>query len=552
MGRHSSPRRPKWGFRSTALLLVVLLALVVGGWFALDTVRDRATTASCAPAALTVAVTPDLAPIVQTAANRINDSCTQVQVSPYESGAVAEALIVSDGTQLPDVWLPESTLWLRRAHQKGAWNVELSGTPVASTPVVLAMTEEIAAGLGWPGIKPTWAQALEANPVGISDPSRDPSGLSALLGVRTTMAAVADPAAAATTSLRKLAQNTLPQTSDLYARLPGTNSPSAPLSVFPTPESTLLRHNASNTAFPLVASYADVPSLDYPFTVLPNASQAALPVAQRLLAELGKPESMTALGDAGFRGPDGTVLRDRSADGRTTIDSRAPVPLPPTDDVDQLLNQWAGINLSSRMQVLLDVSGSMAEPVPGTGLDRMAVTIKAAETGIGLFRPTTKFGMWLFSTKLDGAKDYQELLPVLPVTEQLNTGALDKLRGVKAIKGGATGLYDSVLAAYQSGRDNWEPGRINLVVVLTDGENEDPDGISRSQLLEELGKLQDPRRPLQLIGIGIGPDADLAELQAITSATGGQAFVTPDPTKIGAIFYKALSGLLCQPPACTG
>ncbi|MBM7771659.1 ABC-type molybdate transport system substrate-binding protein [Actinokineospora baliensis] len=550
MGRHSSPRRPKWGFRSTALLLVVLLALVVGGWFALDTISDRPTTASCEPATLTVVAAPDLAPIVQAAGARITDGCTRVQVNPLESGAAAESLIVSDGTQAPDVWIPESTLWLRRAHQKGAWSVELTGTPVASTPVVLAMTEEIAAGLGWPGTKPTWAQALEATSIGISDPARDPSGLSTLLGINTATAATPDPPAAATASLRKLALNTLPQTADLYARLPGTNSPSAPLSVFPTPESSLLRHNATNTAFPLIASYAAVPSLDFPYTVLPTASQASLSVSQRLLAELGTPSSLTALGDAGFRGPDGAVLRDRSADGRTSIDQVAPVPLPSTDEVDQLLNQWAGVNLSSRMQVLLDVSGSMAEPVPGTGADRMAVTVKAAELGIGLFRPTTKFGMWLFSTNLDGSKDYRELLPVLPVAEQLNTGALEKLRSVKAIKGGATGLYDSVLAAYQSARENWEPGRINLVVVLTDGKNEDPDGISRSQLLEELAKLQDPRRPLQLIGIGIGPDADLKELEAITGPTGGQAFVTPDPTKIGAIFYKALSGVLCQPPGC--
>ncbi|GLZ43315.1 substrate-binding and VWA domain-containing protein [Actinokineospora sp. NBRC 105648] len=556
MGRHSSPKRQALSFRWTVVLLILLLALVVGGWFALDTVSDRSDTPSC-PTISTLAVTasPDIAPVITAVGDRTSqvDPCYRVAVTAKDSAAVTEALVVSDGSPQPDVWIPESSLWLRRAQDRGAWNIDIPGTSVASSPVVLAVTEEVATPLGWPGTKPTWATILDqaATPVGLPDPSRDPVGLSALLGVRALTAAAADPAAATTSALRKLSPNTLPQAADMFARLPGGTSPAAPISAFPTSENALLKHNASDTAYRLVASYADppVPSLDYPYTVLPTATSA--PVAQEFLTRLRTPETLAALGDAGFRGPDGTVLRDRSADGRTSLDPVAQVPLPAASDIDQALNLWAGVNLSSRMQVLLDVSGSMAEPVPGTGLDRMAVTLKAAELGIGLFRPTTKFGMWLFSTNLDGDKDYRELLPVLPVAEQLQTGALEKLRNVKAIKGGATGLYDSVLAAYQSARTNWEPGRINLVVVLTDGKNEDSNGISRAQLLTELEKLQDPRRPLQLVGIGIGPDTDLAELKAISGATGGQAFSTPDPTKIGEIFYKALSNLLCQPPACT-
>ena len=69
-------------------------------------------------------------------------------------------------------------------------------------------------------------------------------------------------------------------------------------------------------------------------------------------------------------------------------------------------------------------------------------------------------------------------------------------------------------------------------------------------MLSELGKLQDPRRPILIVGIGIGPDIDAGELQAISGASGGQAFTTDDPTKIGQIFYQALSKVLCQPPKC--
>jgi Mg-chelatase subunit ChlD len=159
--------------------------------------------------------------------------------------------------------------------------------------------------------------------------------------------------------------------------------------------------------------------------------------------------------------------------------------------------------------------------------------------------------MWLFSTKLDGDRDYRVLLPMHTVSEQLAGGALSTLAAVRATPNGATGLYDSVLAAYQDSRRNWAPGRINTVVVLTDGRNEDPGGIGLDELLRRLRELQDPARPLTVIGIGIGPGIDPAELRAIATATGGQAFTTADPTKIGDVFYAALSRMLCQPPACT-
>jgi hypothetical protein len=85
---------------------------------------------------------------------------------------------------------------------------------------------------------------------------------------------------------------------------------------------------------------------------------------------------------------------------------------------------------------------------------------------------------------------------------------------------------------------------------MTDGRNEDSDGIDLDTLLADLRALQDPRRPLPLIAIGIGPDASLDELTTMATATGGRAFTAPDPTALPTIFYTALSSMLCQPPLC--
>ncbi|MGH3861205.1 substrate-binding and VWA domain-containing protein [Actinokineospora sp.] len=564
MGRHSPGGGRAATHRSSVVALSLLLVAALVGWLSFDFLRDTLGASDCdRVTSLTVAASPDIAPVITQVGRDIleaGDDCYDVRVTSRESAGVAESLAVSDGSEPPDVWIPESTLWLRRAQSNGAWQTPIEGTRIASSPVVLAVTDDLAGQFGWPATSPTWADLVADTKVvealGFPDPARDPVGASTLFLVSEPKGNDALNTTEATTAitamLRKLSANTVPQSSDLFARLPGTAGPHPPLSAFPSSETAVLRHNVKQTSTKLVAAYADPPppSLDYPYVVLPATTGEKRTVAERFLSRMLSPQASDLLGAAGFRGPAGEVLRDRSQDKRVAAEPVPPVPLPDTDEVDRVLNEWAGVNLSARIQVLLDVSGSMAQQVPGTGRTRMAVTLDAAELGIRLFKGTTKIGLWVFSTNLDGDKDYRELLPVRPVSEHLAANGIATVRSIENQTKGATGLYDSTLAAYKSARQNWEPGRINLVVVMTDGKNEDPDGISREQLLTELAGLVDPKRPIAVIGIGIGPDIDVGELRAISAATGGQAFSTPDPSKIAEIFYAALSKLLCQPPAC--
>ncbi|WP_424184155.1 substrate-binding domain-containing protein [Actinokineospora sp. G85] len=560
MGRHSSGR----GRLRPALRLVAVAAAVgLVAWTAVNVVPKWFAFTCDEPPTLAVTAAPDIAPLVELIGERVEErgragdegSCYHVAVTAKDSAEVAESLAVSADGALPDVWVPESTMVLRRAQANGAFSGPVNGTSIASTPVVLAMTDETATSLGWPGKQPTWADVL-ATPaetaIGAPDPVRDPVGTAAVFGVRAIADTTPDPEGSLTASLRRLAEHTAPTARELYDRLPGAGSPDRPLAVIATTERDLLRHNAADSGYKVVAGYADppVPSMDYPFTVLPSAAQDKRDLALRFAGRLLDESSVRALGDAGFRAADGDVLRDRSIDQRTSTEPAPRLDAPDTAAVDKLLNQWAGANRSSRTQVLLDVSGSMAEQVPGAGATRMQVTAKAAALGMTLFRPESKWGLWLFSTKLDGDRDHRELLPIGLVKDHLGAGAKEKVEAVEAVEGGATGLYDSVLAAYRSSRSNWEAGRINVVIVMTDGRNEDPGGISRSELLAELATLQDPNRPLPLVGVGIGPDVDEEELTAIAAATGGQAYTAADPAKISDVFYTALGKLLCLPPTC--
>jgi len=94
----------------------------------------------------------------------------------------------------------------------------------------------------------------------------------------------------------------------------------------------------------------------------------------------------------------------------------------------------------------------------------------------------------------------------------------------------------------------WDPRSVNSVVLLTDGQNQDSNGISLDALIEQLKGLVDPKRPIQVIAIGIGDDVSEAELTRITSTTGGGTFIARDPSAIGPIFIKALS---LRPPLPT-
>ncbi|MEV7044058.1 substrate-binding domain-containing protein [Amycolatopsis sp. NPDC051061] len=543
MGRHSPDGRRR-RLLVPAVATGLVLVLGAAAWVTVSVVKSRPTCEQ--PAKVLVTASDDVAPALTLVARGLDLRCGSVEVQTREAASAAERLAMSDGSARPQVWVPDSTLALRRAHQLGAADVPETGASVASSPVVLAVAEDVAKGIGWPERTPTWADVLGAQGAvpGMSDPARDSVAAVALLGMRESVKTATEPAGAYVALLRRFSANTLGAETDLIARLPGSGGSggTGAVTTFPVSENSLLRHNIEDGTSPLVAVYsAAVPSLDYPFAELGGITPQQRPIVDALRDAVLGDAGADAIAKTGLRAAGGQALREHPDDPRVSTAGFRAANLPAATAIDELLNQWAGVNLSARVQVLVDVSGSMNAQVPGTGLNRMQLSMQATAKALHLFKPTTQLRMLAFSTRLDGDKDYRELLPMAPVAQHLASGALDKLAQVKATPNGGTGLYDSVLDTYRTARREWEPGRLNLVIVLTDGRNEDPHGISREDLLSELAKLQDPRRPIPLIGVGIGPDADKPELDQLTAATGGQAFVAPDPAKITDVFFGALS-----------
>jgi hypothetical protein len=207
-----------------------------------------------------------------------------------------------------------------------------------------------------------------------------------------------------------------------------------------------------------------------------------------------------------------------------------------------VIGSWAAITLPGRVLAVFDISGSMQTKVPTAGgATRAEATRAAAQQGLALFDDKWSVGVWLFSTELVGKQAWKEIVPISPLTtsrQELQASTLQ----IKPKEGGKTGLYDTVLAAYKEVQSTWEDGKINSVILFTDGQNDNASGVTRAQLIAELKKLNNPKRPVRLVIIGIGNEVDRNELQSITNATSTSGvFIAEDPAKISQIFLQAIS-----------
>ncbi|WP_328467874.1 substrate-binding and VWA domain-containing protein [Actinoplanes sp. NBC_00393] len=555
------------------------LIAVLGGWAGFTYAERTRSDPGCAErTTLRVATAPSIAEPVRAVADRYTNRqpCLDVLVEGRESADVlrtvartAPAGATPSGsaapsasaaapsasaptasgqmvTPVPDVWVPESTLWLRRARAVGAFQVPDDGVTVATTPVVLALDESSAArltrqghALGWPTL--VGAAKLPV-PVSLPDPATSPLGVGALVGIQAL--AKSDPAATVKI-MRGLSRDTV---STAGEAVPDPGGPGANEFGIISTEQQVLRNAEAGKRQVAVYPPAAVPGPDYPYAVLTTEGsdrEEATEFLRELLAEGGA----TTFTEYGLRTPAGQAPEGIPAATKIRTADYAPVALPAVAAVEDLLNTWGGVHISARMLAVFDISGSMAEAVPGSGDTRMSATIKAAQDGSNLLLGTTELGVWEFSTDLDGKRDYREVFPVRPIGPRREE-MLKRVGQMKVEWNGATGLYDTTLAAYRDATRNWTPGKINMVLILTDGRDDNPDGISRSRLLRELGELVDRKRPLPILFIGVGPEIDKDELNQIAKVTGGQVALTKKPSGIREIFYTSLAQFSCLPPEC--
>jgi hypothetical protein len=201
----------------------------------------------------------------------------------------------------------------------------------------------------------------------------------------------------------------------------------------------------------------------------------------------------------------------------------------------------------SRMLILMDASRSMVAKV-APGLSRARLASQAA-IGAGEFLPDdSAIGLWRFAGRQRSGRPYQEEAGVEKLGEldgaarhrEVVNGALARLP--RQLTSGGTALYDTTLAAVRSMRASYDPKATNAVVVFTDGAN-DYDGISLRQFQAKVraDALAHPRAPIVLVTIGIGPQADMRALQAMTAPVGGRTYRADTPQALQTVLFDAIA-----------
>jgi hypothetical protein len=549
-GRH---RRSLHGHAGVAAgAAVVVLAVTAGSWFGY---RAYAGDACTGRLDLDVAAAAEIAGVVRATAGEwvrrdqpaVNGTCVAVRVTDAEPGAMAAVVarehrvsLLGVGqapatVPLPDVWLPDSSAWLLRLRAEAPGFVPTDGASVAQSPVVLAVPATAAAQVGGADRKLAWPEVLQritaadGPRTGIVDPTRDASGLAALLALA---GAAGSDARRKVGVMRTLAANSSRIRADLLQKFPGSAADTGDgIAAAPLSEVDVARYNAAQPPVPLAALSIEPATtvLDYPFAAMPGLDAPEAEAAGALHSELRSARFLDALRAAGLRAPGGAASAGAAAERVTAA-------------INQALGSWAAITLPGRQLAVFDVSGSMLTRVPTAGnLTRAQVTQRAATQGLALLDDRWEVGNWTFATNMVGSRPWRENVPIIP----LSSGRERLQAAIGAIvpkRGGDTGLYDTALAAYRTVRDSWQPGRVNSVVLFTDGRNDNPGGIDRPTLLRELKNLQDPKRPVRMVIIGIGDEVDRGELEAIANATAsGGAFIAEDPARIGDIFLQAIA-----------
>ena len=518
--------------------LVVVLSIVFTRGAAGEPASEQepAATGQCLPTTLNItadpAITDALEAIVADLTGNRSD-CPNVAITTEDSAATAAAL-ASGVPATFDVWVPDSGMWPARvaaqAELTGADVPELVvGDPIATTPVVFAAPASTATALGpevgFAGVAQRAVAAV------LPDPSAVAASSAALLALQ---GAVGGDPRTFTGLVLGLDAGVVPTTADALAAASAATSPTVAV----TTEQAVETYSGDGE--PLVPVHpADVkPAVAVPFVTLADAGGDKLDAIAALSAAVA--ERGDLLAEYGYRDATG-----KSPDS-TADDAEASEPVDSADQVE-VLRTWEVLTAPSRMLALNDVSGSMSQPATAD-MSRIDLFEQAAVRAINSMSDESSLAIWVFSSRRVGDQDWEEILPFGQLGDPAHKQrTIDTANSLDRLVGGGTGLYDSVLAAVTYMRETYVPGQVNLVLLNTDGYNEEDEGLDLPSLLAELEKLRDPSKPVAVIAIGYGPDTDQAALQQIAAATDGAAYQALQPTDIGTVLVDATTQRGCRP-----
>jgi Ca-activated chloride channel family protein len=585
------------GRRRIALCLVPLLTSACA-YRESTTVVPLSDPGKCVP--VDIAAAPETASLLADTASHFNGSsfarmrdgaCAFVRIEIVDSPIAARELFDNwpDSERpgpAPVAWVPGSTMWgellnARLADQRRR-PMAPNGTPFARSPLVIAMPAPMARALDYPHRPLGWTDLEQlaqdrrgwgayghhewgAFRLGKGNPNWSTTGLDA------TIALAASPSSASNTHLLERSVAYYGDSTQAYfenwQRLAtrSTSSALTYLSAVIADERSVVAYNtghaqddvaldgrASRPALPLVAIYpkdAGIES-DNPMIVLdaPWSSSAARAGARQFTRFALQPAAQAKVAAAGFRpGAQARVAAVRAdlvvpSNGVDAMARTSAVAPASPAAVEQAIAHWQTTRRRARVLFLFDASDSMGDvakldgQTTREGPTKIALAQAALAGALDQLAPDDDFGLRIFTTELSNpvSPNWRDIVPLGPLTARRHA-LLRAISSLTPQRGSP--LYAATRAAFDGVARRADPRRINAVVLLTDGFNEDDHDSNQTALLAHLAT--NPYIPVFTIAFGGG--ADLATLRKIAQATDGWTFDARDTSDLAEVLPRALA-----------
>jgi len=537
---------------------------------------------------------------------QVGDQCVFARVQSKSSGGAAQLLATgwdeeAEGPR-PVIWSPAASTWGavldQRLADQGAAPLTGDFVSFQLTPLVIAMPRPMAEALGWPEEPLGFADILELSQdpegwaahghpewgqfrLGKTNPNFSTSGLSALVGQayaandKTEGLSLEDLAKPSTEAFAEQIESAVVHYGDTtltflnnWYRADQRGNPYGYVSAVAVEEKSVIDYNSGNPdgvlqegeeprapRVPLVAIYPEEGTLysDNPLYVLDAdwVSDDEAAGARKFIDFLGTSANQEQILRYGFRPGNPAVAIDTPIDAGNGVDPDQPQTLlevPEPEVLVQLLDDWQDQRKPARVLLLIDVSGSMGSLAdPATGATKLDLAKQATITALDEFNDDDEVGLWVFTTDLGDADDPQPYLELIPtgrigdVREQLKA----RIRDLVPLNG--TPLYTSTEAAYEQQLDEYDPTRINAVVLLSDGVNDDSEPDDDREQLQSLldtltsGSEGQQGQAVRVFPISYGEDADLATLRRIAEASQAAVYDSSDPRSINKVLVAVIS-----------
>ncbi len=532
--------------------------------------------------------------------------CVFVRPRVKASGGGAQLLVdgwpnpEANGPQ-PVIWSPAASGWgaivNQRLTDKGQTPIVGDSQPFMLTPLVIAMPKPMAEALGYPATPlgfrdivdlannpegwaavghPEWGQFR----LGKTNPNFSTSGLN--FTIAEYYAATGKTSGLTSEDLRRpevgefaqSVENAVVHYGDTtltflnnWARADARGTALTYASAVAVEEKSVLDYNAGNPdgildagevarppRDPLVAIYPEEGTLfsDNPLFVLdaPWVSPEQKDAAATFSDFVTRPENQAKVLEFNFRpgnpqvpvGPPIVIENGVNPDEPQTL-----LEVPRPDVMVSILDTWADQRKSARVLLVVDVSGSMGEEAGSSGETKLDLAKQAAIRALDEFQNHDEVGLRIFSTDIasDSSVFHVDPVPIAAMEEGQRTQLATSIENLIPMQG--TPLYDVAADSYQVMLEGFAPDKINAIVLLSDGVNDD--GVSDDDATQLDGLIADLRagteggatKPVRIFPIAYGREADLATLRRIAEATNAAVYSSSDPTTIDQVFTQVVS-----------